>query len=1222
MPSSSGTRPNPYAGPRAFTTGERLYGRDHEVQSLLDLLIAERIVWLYSPSGAGKTSLVQAGLVPQLKQEGFHVLPVVRVSLDAPPVPDGRLPVRNRYVLSALLSLEEGLPEDQRVPLPALAGMALTDYVAHQRSRWDEAQTDVVLLLDQFEEILTVNLTDQEAKHEFFNQLGALLRDRRHWALFSMREEYVAGMDPYLRAIPNRMRTTFRLDLLGQDGARQAIQQPARQAGVDFTDAAAHKLMDNLRQIWVQTPDGETERQLGPHVEPVQLQVVCCRLWQHLPADDREIGEDDIEEVGEVDSALAGYYADQVRAIAGQTEARERDIREWVDQHLITGQGIRGQVLRGPQSSDGLLNEAIEGLEDAHLVRAESRHGSTWFELAHDRLIGPVRANNAAWYEAHLSPLQQQARVWDAQARSSGLLLRDQAFTEATRWADEHPGELTDTEMDFLQACREKHNQFLREQRHHRIVRWMSMGLSVFSVIAILTAVWALRESWEAKEARAKARIRLLSAESRVIRESDRQRSVLLAVEAVASTGHGSDSADPAAEQALRSVMGTFQWYLLIGHRGPVLSAMFSADGKRLVTGGQDGTARMWDLGARDPGAAGRVLDGSDSALTCVALAPDGRLMRAGDERGAVHRWNLDDDASTTVASRDPERGGRSLAITPDGETLVTAGQNHAVQVWDLRADAPAQPHVLKGHGDTIRAAALTPDGRWLATASDDGTARLWNLSSEDPSATAHVFSDHSGGVTALALSADGSRLATGGKDAKVRVRDMAVNAGARTFSGHHHPIQSVALTSDGHYVIAGAWDGTTRMWDIDVPARVQALRGHKAPTGKAALSPDGRWLATSGWDGVVRLWDLHAGNPPTTVRVLLAHHLPVSALAITASGRWLVTGTDDNTASVWDLQAGVRASPRVLSAHICGIEAVAITPDARWLVTGSDDNTARVWDLRNEDSPGANSVLREHKGSIWAVAITPDATRVVTGSDDNTARVWNLQNGAATGTSTLLSGHKCGIMAVAITPDGRRVVTGSVDTTAQVWDVPDRGPAVTAQVLQGHGGPVRSVAISPDGGQVVTGGDDDTARVWDLRKDRSSPDVQVLRGHVDAVLAVTICAQEQCVVTQGEGGMALRWDLKEDDPSARVRRLRCREEPVWTAAVSPDGRWLVTGTEDGAAKLWPLPVQDLLAHARVAARRNLSHVEWDTYFPGEPYRKTFPDLPTGEGIGDDQCPE
>jgi hypothetical protein len=376
MASTTATRTNPYVGPRSFTTGETLYGRDRETKKLLNLLIAERIVLLYSPSGAGKTSLVQAALLPRLIEEGFAVLPVIRVSAE-PPVsqppanaiaddallrmlldgmptpakPNGnghtlraestglrtespsingssalspQSSVLNRYILSVLLSLEEGLPDEQQMPLGQLIGMTLPAYL-EQRIAANGAADGVVLLFDQFEEILTVDPTDQDAKHAFFVQLGEALRDRRLWALFAMREDYLAPLDPYLRHIPTRFSTTFRLDLLEEKAARQAMQQPARKMGVIFADAAASALADDLRRVLVQRPDGSMEQQLGPYVEPVQLQVVCHRLWSQLPPDDTEIGVADVAAVGDVDSALTAYYVERVAATAAATgSASER----------------------------------------------------------------------------------------------------------------------------------------------------------------------------------------------------------------------------------------------------------------------------------------------------------------------------------------------------------------------------------------------------------------------------------------------------------------------------------------------------------------------------------------------------------------------------------------------------------------------------------------------------------------------------------------------------------------------------------------------------------------------------------------------------------------------------------------------------------------------------------------------------------------------------------
>src|SRR5512136_2227211 len=125
-------RPNPYVGPRAFRQGETLYGRDREVLELLDLLIAERIVLLYSPSGAGKSSLINAALIPRLQGEDFRVRPPVRVNTEVPGELGAQNGGVNRFVLSALLALEEGLPREQQRPIAELARLSLDEYLRPQ----------------------------------------------------------------------------------------------------------------------------------------------------------------------------------------------------------------------------------------------------------------------------------------------------------------------------------------------------------------------------------------------------------------------------------------------------------------------------------------------------------------------------------------------------------------------------------------------------------------------------------------------------------------------------------------------------------------------------------------------------------------------------------------------------------------------------------------------------------------------------------------------------------------------------------------------------------------------------------------------------------------------------------------------------------------------------------------------------------------------------------
>jgi hypothetical protein len=449
-------RANPYVGPRALQAGERLYGRAREVQEVRNLLIAEGVLFLYSPSGAGKSSLIGAALIGELQKRRFHVWPVIRVGK----VPLGGVPPgANRYTLSMLLSLEQNQPEERRRPPAELAHLDLAAYLAGRRGA--DAPADEVLIFDQFEEVLTFDPTDQAAKAAFFAGLGEALRDRRIWALFALREEYLAGLEPYRPHLPGTA-ATFRLDLLGPAAAREAIQGPAREAGVEFADPAANKLVDDLRGVRVQGADGRVVEQLGPYVEPVQLQVVCRQLWERLPPGATRISADDINAVGDVDTALADYYAAQVAEVVAATGVSERQVRDWCETQLIAVSGVRGQVLETPEASEGLPNAAVEALVNTHLVRAEQREGRTWLELAHDRLIGPVRASNALWREAHFSLLQRQALLWEAQHQPPDLLLHGAKLSSAEHWAADHDGEMTPVERRFLADSRAATGRRLR----------------------------------------------------------------------------------------------------------------------------------------------------------------------------------------------------------------------------------------------------------------------------------------------------------------------------------------------------------------------------------------------------------------------------------------------------------------------------------------------------------------------------------------------------------------------------------------------------------------------------------------------------------------------------------------------------------------------------------------------------------------------------------------
>lgn len=519
---SGESRHNPYVGPRAFTEGEPLFGRSREVRQLFQMLVARRIALLHSPSGAGKTSLIQAGLIPQLKADGFRVLPVARVNKEPPGLLPGA-PSFNRYIYSLLLSLEER-PDGQFDE--ALAAVSLADYLAPKFGSEEDPEL-IALIVDQFEELLTADPSDVAQKAAFFAELGQALRNPHLWALFVIREDYLGALEPYARAIPTRLANSFRLDLLETEAASEAICRPSEAQGVHFTEQAIATLVDDLRLIHVQQPDGSFREELGPYVEPVQLQVVCHRIWERLDPKKTEITVADLEASGDVDESLAAYYAGQLAAIAVDEEINEseRTVRQWVERKLITRDGIRHPVLKGQEGTEGLDNRAIDMLRNAHLVRAEERGGMTWFELAHDRLVEPIRQDNARWFENNLSLLQRQAERWKEEEyeKRDYLLLHGDSLSEAEAWAESHPDELSRVDRDLLEASHKERERELEEQRqqlalaeeqraraeeaeaaarrHRRLTRIALVFLAVASVAAILAAILGVASNRNARRA-------------------------------------------------------------------------------------------------------------------------------------------------------------------------------------------------------------------------------------------------------------------------------------------------------------------------------------------------------------------------------------------------------------------------------------------------------------------------------------------------------------------------------------------------------------------------------------------------------------------------------------------------------------------------------------------------------------------------------------------------
>ena len=1206
---------NPYIGPRSFRAGERIYGRQRESNQLTNLIVAERIVLMHSPSGAGKTSLIQAAVVPRLEKMKFIVLPVVRVNLDSATAAQ-QGPQSNRYVFSALLSLEEGLSEGERLPADKLADMSLAAYLDQRVGEQGDDRIEV-LIFDQFEEILTQDPTDLDAKTEFFRQVGEALQAPNRWALFSMRDDFVAALDPYLVWIPNRLSANFRLDLLGIQAAMEAIQGPAAAAGVEFEDAAAEKLVDDLRLVRVQQPDGSTAPQPGPYVEPVQLQVVCYRLWSDPRPNPGKITPNELEQFGEVDqslvdSSLAEYYAQRVEAAAEKTGVPERSIREWVDRQLISEQGVRGTVLMGVDSSGELPNQAIWFLVNAYLVRAEKRGGATWFELSHDRLITPVRENNRRWFDQNLNALQQRSGLWKQQGKPDSLLLRDAELNQAETWVQGHPSELNQVDQEFYKACleirqrdedeRKRQAQAIKLQEQQKVAKVLKRLLTfavvaaivagIFGVVALVASIRATSESQAnstlAVEKDQNARTAEAASTLAVGNASTAQANANMAKMAEATAR--SDRAAAVAAEATAHVAEATAVYnaqMAIEKEGEArVSAQQAmqqaglANSRRLASLAQgfiDTQADLTSLLGIEALNITQTYEAKNvllarlqrslelnieeywrsptgrSDINSVAFSPVGKQLAYGSTDGVVVIVNYESlqIEKTLRTALNIASKVDTVTFSPDGKMVAAGGPGNHIIIWNV--ETGEEVYQLQNNL-RIYSLSFNPKNANQLVAGAGNSLVFWDLATQQKT-TMYRFGNY---VYSVAWSPDGSRIAAGSADRFVRIwRSNSLTNPIQDYRLHKNKIWSVAWSPDSKILASTGEDSTIIFWNVDrateIGEPIRAFHGYGGYS--VAFSSDGKILASGGADGNLAFWDV---NTQTLLAEHKHHNDAVVSVAFSPVGGGFIVASSsiDNTVLLHRLTAAQSLSEPIPSPARGQILSLVNLPGNKNLVAEKNGSLVRIWDLSQDSNQPAASLPAP---KVSSGAFSPDGSLVALGGSDGVIQVfdWVNENVSAT-----LTDDSQEILALTFSPDGQKLISVQCEEVLSADDSEkmDHVPCIRHQLL----------FWDLESGQIAT---------------RTSLDQS--NGVGDYIHSLAIDRNGKLLAIGSEDGSIMVWDIPGSQPDGVP--LDQHTASVTSLAFSPDGATLASGSEDMALILWDVDSHQSIAGPISGAASNLT---------------------------------
>jgi WD40 repeat protein len=1151
----------PYRGLEPFTAehAQWFHGRQEAVRQVLaNLAQQRRLTLLLGPSGSGKSSLIQAGVLRELAA--------------------GQLPGSDRWLPVLTRPRQDMLAEIERAGLPGASRDGIVAAV-NQRLAADPGYQRVLLVIDQFEELLIQStngrlrdllavIDEVTTAADAYTKITVILimRDDFYPQLAAMAPKLLEAAMPGLLNVPGT---------LSQQDLHDIIVLPAEDVGLRFQPGLPERIIGDVLDI---TPEAAIIRQAPVTALPL-LEMTLSQLW--LRREDGYLTHEAYRRIGEVSGSVTTWCEGALEELsAEQRLIARRALTSLVHpadpSHNITA--VRTQVplheLRDlaadpsdtPEDEKTAVDAVIATLTRRRIITTQTLRapqlpgappGEPVAELIHEALIrdwGALRkwVDQDRRFQEWLVRTKERHGRW-AREKDPGDLLAGTALAEALEWSGRRrlPADIA----GFVMASKQR--QRAVSHRSKRINMFLGGALAV-AVLALAGAIW---QSRIANAEQQKALSRQLAAQVDKLVHTNPELASLLAVQAFRSS-HTSEAFD-----SLRSVAALPSYRRLSEHTSEVRAVAFSPDRRTLASGGVDRTVLLWNLATRETRT---TLNGHTDNVNAVAFSPDGRTLATAGDDETVRLWN---PATGKHLATLKELGQvKSVAFSPDSRTLATAGVDKTVRLWNLTTRKIRT--TLKGHTDAVNAVTFSPDNRALATGGADKTVRLWEPSTGKQLAK---LKGHAEAVTSVAFSPDSRTLATADLYS-TRLRN-AVTGRVRTTL--YEPAPLLIFSPDGK-TFATAYDRYVRLWDAASGAPRITLTGHANAVLALAFSRDSRTLATASRDRTVRLWDA-----VTDDRTALAGHTnTVWSVDFSPDGRTLATAGADKTARLWNRVTGKPLTP--LRGHAGEVNRVAFSHDGQTLATGSNDGTVRLWDVATGKPL---TPLRGHHNAVWSVEFSSDGHTLATGSDDGTVRLWNTNTGKPL---TSLTGHNAAVYALAFSRDGRTLATASADSTVRVWDVASHRNLDT---LIGHDGPVFAVSFSRDGRTLATGSSDGTVRLWDA----ATGDTRTsMTKHVGSVQGVDFSPDGRTLATAGDDGTVRLLDAV----SGKARTtLTGAAYAIYSLAFSPDGRTLATAGEEGTVRLWkvvpPEPDQAIQRICRTVDR-DLTPEERAAYLPDE----------------------
>ncbi len=749
---------HPYPALHSFREEDRKYffGRDREINELVHSIKGNVLIVVLGKSGIGKTSLLQAGLMPRLRRN--YYLPIyMRIRFDD----DKKSPIEQVKV-----TIESEIKELDKTAI-SFNDLTLWEYFYNVRIL--EGHVKPLLFFDQFEEFFTGGKQNPEKVDPLVTEIGDLVQNwlpvavqekfkdqsipysnkkPNYRVIFSLREEYLPqlkNLSSYMPSIVNG-RYHFRVQQMKGEDAIDAVLKPGkeiiknREVAIEIVRKIPESEDADYKPYEEQNGSWEDKK-----IEPFLLSLFSYEInKKRLDVRADEISRELVKDVNAED-IMIDFYEKNISQF-------EPNVKIAIEDLLLTLEGYRRlQVMNSLKTEYGVTVKDIEGLVDRRIIRQETRMGIDYIELIHDRL----------------APILKESR--------------DKRKEEKKRQKE------------------------LKEKKK-------IYGRIIITIIGIAVVILA-GLTWYAFDQKARAekesrnnKAYELAAHSTNWLDKDPTLSFRLA-----ESAYQMEKANPDAYNALLHAFYTSEFYQVkefsehTSEKSDFFAA-FSHDGSLVLTANSQ-KVLLWNLSDNNTQYTQKKVETMPIWKPFAAFSPDGKyIVIIGPEEENIRLLNSEGKQIEVFKGH---AGVKSIAFSHDSKNIITSRGNNA-WMWDLKVKG-ALPAEFKGHKEEVNYAAFSPKGGYVVTASWDKTARLWDMAGNRE----QEFKGHTDSVNTAVFSPGGKNIVTASKDETARLWDLEGNQ-IRAFEGHTGPVKSAMFSPDGKYIITASEDKTARLWDLN----------------------------------------------------------------------------------------------------------------------------------------------------------------------------------------------------------------------------------------------------------------------------------------------------------------------------------------------------------------------------------------------------------------------